>query len=193
MNEKSLHQESIFLEKMHLGEEGAFEEIYNHYADDLIDFAARRLESLSEAKDIVQDLFLDLWIKRETLMITFSLRAYLFSAVRFKVIDHIRKNIHREYYSNIVKDLYTRDDNSTFDNILYNDMSSYIDSEVKKLPRRIREIYQLSRYQHLSISEIASQMNVSEQTVKNQLTTALKRLRPVISKILIIIALLSIH
>lgn len=193
MNEKNLHSESQLLEKMHIGKENAFEEIYNHYAADLINFAAYRLESLSEAKDIVQDIFLDLWIKREALTITRSLRAYLFNAVRFKVIDHIRKNIHREYYSDIVKSLYATNDNSTFDNILYNDMNIYVESEIKKLPCRIREAYQLSRVQHLSISEIARQMNVSEQTVKNQITTAMKRLRPIISKILIIITLLFIH
>lgn len=166
---------------------GSFEQVYKAYAPELIGYAARRLESLSEAEDIVQDVFADLWHKKEELLITHSLRAYLYGAVRYKVIDHIRRHVQRSYYADMVRSLHTEEDNATFDHIVYKDLHGLIEAEIGKLPARTKEVFRMSRHGHLSVSEIADTLQVSDQTVKNQLTTALKRLRPSFSKFFFLI------
>lgn len=184
MELEALPTDEVLLTGLQENDEKAFERIYARYSPDLLDFAARRLESLTEAKDILQDVFIDLWAKRATLHIRLSLRSYLFSTVRYKMIDHIRKNIKRDYYAKMVKTIHNNMDNSTFDHILYNDLNTFAESEIDKLPRRVKEVFLLSRHQHLSIREIAHELQVSEQTVKNQLTTAMRKLRPALSKII---------
>lgn len=192
MDEEDLPTAEVLLTDLKNGGEQAFEQVYSQYSAELIAFAAKRVESLSEAKDILQDVFVDLWTRRNTLEITTSLRAYLYATMRYKVIDHIRRNVRREYYAQMVECLAARTDNSTLEQVLYEDMNALVESEIDKLPGRTREVFLLSRYQHLSIREIAEEMQVSEQTVKNQLTTALRRLRPALGGIITTLVLLFI-
>lgn len=192
MKNTELPPDEVLLQRFQQGDAHAFEQIYKLYVPGLIEFAARRLESLSESEDIIQDLFLDLWSKRGKVLINYSLKAYLFAAVRYKVVDHIRRNINRDYYQTLVRSLNTEADNATFNNILYKDMNGFLELEIEKLPCRMREVFILSRKRHLSISEIASTLKVSDQTVKNQLTTALKRLRPSFDKFMFLLLLLSL-
>jgi RNA polymerase sigma-70 factor (ECF subfamily) len=193
MDEGVLRNGELLLTELQTNGEAAFEKIYNLYSAELIAFAAKRLESLAEVKDILHDVFVDLWTRRETLRITTSLRAYLYSMVRYKVIDHVRKNVRREYYTQMVRSLESRTDNSTLEQILYEDMTAIVESEIDKLPEKTREVFLMSRYQHKTVREIAEQMQVSEQTVKNQLSTALRRLRPALGGIITTMIMLFIR
>ena len=192
MDDEDLPTGEVLLRGLQNNSEQAFERIYNQYSAELIAFAAKRLESLAEAKDILQDVFVDLWTRRSTLHIHTSLRAYLYTTMRYKVIDHIRRNVRGEYYARMVESIAIQSDNSTLEQILYEDMNALVESEIDKLPGRTREVFLLSRYQHLTIREIAEEMQVSEQTVKNQLTTALHRLRPALGGIITTLVLLFI-
>jgi RNA polymerase sigma-70 factor (ECF subfamily) len=183
MGTKKLQADSDLILQLQQGDRKAFERIYGRYAAELIDFAAGRAEYLEDARDMVQDIFISLWSNRETLQIT-SLPAYLYGAVRYKLIDHIRRNIRQERYSAHAQLLYPDTDNSTLDDILYEDMDHFVISEAEKLPPRMREVFLLSRKRRLNIKEISSEMQISEQTVKNQLYSALKALRPLKDKIL---------
>jgi RNA polymerase sigma-70 factor (ECF subfamily) len=183
MDEIDIQTDKKLLRRLRNGDEKAFEQIYQDYSSALIGFAGSRLETLAEAKDVVQDVFMSLWIKREVLQINVSLQSYLYTAIRYKVIDHIRKNVQRDYYAKAVSHLKPQSENTVYDDIFYKELNGLMDSEIGKLPLRTREVFLMSRKRHLSIAEIATQLNVSEQTVKNQLTTALKKLRPALSKL----------
>jgi RNA polymerase sigma-70 factor (family 1) len=159
------------------GDEVAFEEIYTRYAENLAGFAASKLFRLEDARDIIHDLFVKLWEDRLQLEIKVDLKSYLFVAVRYRVIDHIRKNITREDYSIMVQSLQTSFYPDAHQQLEARELQRTVDESLNELSPRVREIYQLSRDQHLSIPEIAARLNISEQTVKNQLTTALAVLR----------------
>lgn len=180
--EKPLIEEQL-LQRFRNGDQEAFAGIYTRYAADLIDFVSAKLASMEEARDLIHDLFVEFWEKREQLHIGSSLRSYLFAAARYRVIDHIRRNIRREYYTGITGQARAGGDNSTSNEILYKDLSEIMDAEIEKLPPRTREIFRLSRYQHLSVNEIARKLSLSDQTVKNQLTSALRKLRPGFEKL----------
>ena len=164
----------IFLKK---DDQRAFAEIYNRYAESLAGFAASKLYSLDDARDIIHDLFVKLWENRDQVYITSSLKSYLFSIVRHRIIDKIRKNITREEYASMVQSLIVPSHDSADKQVEAQELQQSIEKSLNQLPPRVREIYKLSRDEGLSNHEIAEKLNLSEQTVKNQLSAALKHLR----------------
>lgn len=165
------------------GDKLAFTEIYNRYSKQLTTFAAAesRLNDLDDAGDVLHDLFVWLWEDRAKLRITGNLKSYLFTATRNRVIDHIRKNNTRQKYEGLLEEL----SYSLEQHLEAKELGLVLEQSLTDLPRRTAEIYRLSRQEHLSIKEIADQLGLSEQTVKNQITTALKHLRQALITVLV--------
>lgn len=155
----------------------AFEEIYNRYWGKLYSSAYKRLKSQTVAEEIVQDVFTDIWERREDLTIKNDLAVYLFSAIKYRTINYIHKEIVKNKYASERFNILPQFDNSTEDKIIANDLNHHLEDEVQSLPMRCREVYELSRYSHQSNKEIAFQLGISEKTVENQITKALRRLR----------------
>ncbi|HWK07764.1 MAG TPA: RNA polymerase sigma-70 factor [Puia sp.] len=176
-NEKELFKEFLS------GGEEAFTDIYEGYAPSLINYAAARLTSLEEARDIIHDLFVHLWEERDNISITHSLRGFLFAAVRYRIIDHIRRNITRREYVDRLQALSVEMELSNEMELEAKDLNRTIEKAISELPPRVREIYRLSRQQHRTVAEIADELQLSPQTVKNQLTTALSLLRSFLQKL----------
>ena len=155
----------------------AFTEIYNRYAGSLTGFAASKLYNLDDARDILHDLFVKLWENREKVNIESNLQSYLFSIVRHRIIDKIRKNITREEYALITQSLKIVYPDTIEQGVEAKELQQAIEKSLDQLSPRVKEIYKLSREQGLSNHEIAEKLHLSEQTVKNQLSSALKHLR----------------
>ena len=155
----------------------AFNEIYERYWLKLYLSAFRRLRAKDDAKDLVQDLFFSLWMKRHSLAITNSLSSYLFTAVKYRVINHIESNVVRGAYLDSLKGNLVECDNSTDEAIIGRDLERFIDHGIDTLSPKMKEVFELSRRENLSVNEIADKLNLSEQTVKNQISKALKILR----------------
>jgi len=169
----------------------AFTEIYSRYAESLAGFAASKLYSLDDARDILHDIFVKLWENREELHITSNLQSYLFTVIRHRIIDKIRKNITREEYAAVRQSLSIIYQDSIEKGLEARELQQTIEKSLDQLPPRVKEIYKLSREQELSNREIAEKLNLSEQTVKNQLSAALKHLRKTLTVLLIFAALLA--
>ena len=171
-------------------DETAFAEIYRRYAKSLADFAASKLFNLEDAQDIIHDIFVKLWEDRERLQITSNLKSYLFTLTRHRIIDKIRRNITREEYAAMLQSLTNAYQPSIEQQIAVKELQQTIENSLNQLSPRVKEIYQLSREENLSIPEIAEKLQLSEQTVKNQLSTALSHLRKSVSAISVSILLL---
>jgi len=165
------------------GDQQAFAEIYRRYAESLAGFAAFKLFNLDDARDILQDLFVKLWENREQLYITSNLQSYLYAIIRHRVIDKIRKNITREEYASASQSLASFFQPAGDKQLEAKELQQTIQHSLDQLPARVKEIYKLSREEGLSNTEIAQKLNLSEQTVKNQLSTALKHLRKSLMRI----------
>lgn len=165
----------------------AFAEIYQRYARRLTDFAGSKLYSLNDASDLIQDLFTSLWEDRRKIPVNTSLQSYLFASVRYKVIDKIRKNVTREEYAIIVQSLATHTGHNPEKELEAKELKKIVDIAIAQLPPRTREIYKLSRDEHQTISEIAKQLSLSDQTVKNQLGAAMKSLREALEKLSVLL------
>lgn len=158
------------------GDAEAYAEIYNRYIRVLVRFAESKLYSLEDARDLIQDLFTGVWSGKENLEIQDSLKSYLFGIARFQIINKIRKNIVREDYADKLRALspaYV----SLEEELEFRELDSNIKAKLNELPQKTRDIFQKSREESRSIKEIAEELNLSEQTVKNQISMAIKHLR----------------
>jgi RNA polymerase sigma-70 factor (ECF subfamily) len=106
-----------------------------------------------------------------------NLKAYLFKLTRDRMVDEIRKNITRRAYAAMLDSLAVRYEATIEQKIAAKEIARTIETSLDELSPRVKEIYLLSREENLSITEIADKLQLSEQTVKNQLSTALKHLR----------------
>ncbi|CAM3741177.1 RNA polymerase sigma factor [Mucilaginibacter galii] len=163
------------------GDRMAFSEIYKRYAESLAGFAASKLYDLDDARDVLHDLFVKLWEDRFTLTVNDNLRSFLFAAIRYKIIDKIRRNVTRQEYDVLLQALAEPQANGVEQQLDAKELQQLVDQSLEQLPAKTKLIYQLSRNEYLSVTEIAQQLNLSEQTVKNQLSIALKHLRQAIA------------
>ena len=155
----------------------AFSEIYSRYAVLLGGFASSKLFDLEDSRDIIHDVFVKLWQERKQLKVDRDLKAYLFKLTRYRIVDKIRKNMTRQEYAAMVNSLAVSYGVTIEQEIAAKEMAQIIETSLNKLSPRVKEVYLLSREENLSVAEIADKLQVSEQTVKNQLSTALKHLR----------------
>jgi RNA polymerase sigma-70 factor (family 1) len=168
----------------------AFREIYVRHWKKLYGDAYKRLKNKELAEEIVQEVFSNLWIKRAQLQINTTLGGYLHSAVSHHIIDQYRKEIVRAKYKEAFKIVHSEVDNSTEDEIMLKELTLTIENEVSQLPDKCRSVYELSRKEHKSNKEIALQLSISEKTVENHLTNALRRLRHGLSHYLMVVVIL---
>ncbi|MRG46008.1 RNA polymerase sigma-70 factor [Chitinophaga sp. SYP-B3965] len=173
---------------------GAFNTIYDRYSRPLHLYILSKTDRGETSKDVLQDLFATLWEKRFTLDIQLSLRSYLYQSVRHKIIDLYRKDsTYRKYLQQLIEhfDAQPHNISETYD---YKAKASEVFEAINRLPARMKEIFMLSRFENLSIEQIASRLDLSQQTVKNQITKALKILRTHYTQtdLLVVAAILTI-
>ena len=147
------------IKELRNGSYQAFTQIYEAYADRLYSFVLKQLKNRSLTQDIVQDTFLRLWDNRSQLNSFGNLQAFIFTIAKHQVIDYFRKQVNE---------------------LQFEDFMEYCENQEKSkyfLSPRERVIYELSREKHIPVKQIAEQLELSEQTVKNYLTSALKILR----------------
>jgi RNA polymerase sigma-70 factor (family 1) len=172
---------------------GAFREIYTRYWKQLYADAYKRLKNKEMAEEIVQEVFTSLWHKRGALNITQTLGGYLFTSVSNLVIDQYRKDLVRARYKESFKLVYSETDNSTEDAILVKELEHTIEHEVNSLPDKCRSVFELSRVEHKTNKEIASELGISEKTVEHHITKALKHIRVGLGNYLSIIVMLLLR
>lgn len=173
------------------GDERAFTEIYERYHSLLYIYAHKKLHSKQEAQDIIQEVLTALWTKRFDFSMQISLPSYLFTAVRNKALDLFsHKKVEARYFASLQNFI---DDAGIHTDFLIreNDLKNLIEKEIQALPPRMREVFRLSRKNRLTHKEIASLMDISEQTVSTQIKKALRILRVRLGLIIYLIMVIS--
>jgi RNA polymerase sigma-70 factor (ECF subfamily) len=156
----------------------AFNELYSRYCKELYDAAYKRLLSRDDVQDIIQDIFISVWNNAENLDENISLRPYLFKSLKYKVIDSIYKNKSNSHISlTDISEIDFIKDSRNYDPLLAKELEAFLNNEIDNLPVKMKEVFLMSRKHYLPNDEIAKQLSISSQTVKNQISLALKRLR----------------
>lgn len=159
------------------GDRTAFAELYERYWETLFQTAYWHLYDKAAAKDIVQEVFVYCWQKREQIQINESVIAYFRTAVRFKVLNHLKSETAREKYQLLAGQTLPVISYNTNDHMAMTDLQASYRRELERLPDKMRDVFIDSRDLGLTIDEIAEKRAISPQTVKNQLSSALKKLR----------------
>ena len=154
----------------------AFAEIYKRYWEPLHRVACRKLGSSETAEEVVQDLFVTIWERRQTARID-KLDRYLFSALKFGIIDLIRTQAVHDRFVHFVETTSTNFDQRTEDTLALQDLTRSVERVLLSLPEKTQQVFRLSRFDCLTIPEIADQLKVSEKTVQYHLGNALRTLR----------------
>lgn len=154
----------------------AFEELYRRYWTFLVDTAYKRLQCRERAEDLVQDLFVSLYHKRQAVEIAVSLKAYLGTALKYKILNEFRSVHTRQAYqkSQFVKTIYQNDISGEIE---AKDLNRKVDQVLASLPRKCRAVFLLSRKGHRSNKDISQAMRISVSTVEKHIGKALKVLR----------------
>lgn len=162
---------------MKLGRTEAFDEIYFRYWERLYNYAFHNTQSRDVAMEMVHDIFVTLWTRRESLTLETSLSGYLFAAVRYQIVAWIRSSSRQANYLKDYTMFRVLEDNSSEEALDLQDLEHAIEKSLLQLPPRCQEIFRLSRKEYKTVREIAHELNISHRTVENQLTHALRHLR----------------
>jgi RNA polymerase sigma-70 factor (family 1) len=156
----------------------AYTEIYNRYFYLMYTHAYKKLRDEEQAKDVIQDLFANLWFKREFELKTNRLGGYLYTSVRNKVFDLFAREQVKEKYLDSMESYFALNKSISADyRIREKELKAYIEKEIQKLPPKMKLIFELSRKEQLSHQEIAERLETTRDNVSTQLTTALRRLK----------------
>jgi RNA polymerase sigma-70 factor (ECF subfamily) len=129
------------------------------------------------AEELVQELFITLWQNRESLQIQTSIDQYLYASVRNRCFNVVKRRAFlRKTHENLLRD-HSIEQDSLNEGINFKELESAVSSSINELPDRCRTIFHLSRNEGLSYKEIARKLEISEKTVENQISIALKKLR----------------
>jgi RNA polymerase sigma-70 factor (ECF subfamily) len=166
-------------------EDKHFSEIYLAYYSRLILFAKEYVVSIEDAENTVQDMFLFLWENREMLHTINNPDAYFFTLIKNRSIDFLRKKIHemdrnKKIQSSFESELKLKLDSlNMFDTCGLSDenIETILQEAIGSLPEKCREIFLLSRVDGLKYKEISEKLNISINTVENQMSIALRKLR----------------
>ncbi|QDW23975.1 RNA polymerase sigma factor [Pedobacter sp. KBS0701] len=155
----------------------AFTEIYQRNWHLLYLHAFKILGNEDEAKDLVQDTFFSIWEKAGQLEIKTNLKGYLFIAVRNRIFSLIRKKKANPDFVDILLAELNQLDNATVEHIDERELIRLIDLEIEQLPKKMKEVFNLSRKEFLTNKEIAMKLNMSEEAVKKQIHRSIKILK----------------
>lgn len=167
--------DAVLIQLLETGDENAFQEIYKRYWYKLYTVARRKVEAQEDAEEIVQDIFVDLWERRIRLNIN-ELDRYLFSAVKYKVLNYIKSRIVRQTYRDTVS-LKIDADSNTEEELALQDLRQAITNGIENLPPKTQEIFRLNRLEGLSVREISDLLHIPERTVEYHVTQSLRSMR----------------
>lgn len=171
-------------ERIKNGDRNAFDDLYKQHYFSVRSYARLLLDE-NEAEDVVQDVFFNLWLHRNTLDETLSLRGYLLRSVYNTALNILKRKGLLENYSNRYKQEieeigyqhYNPDTNDTLRNLCNQDLRVELNAAIESLPPRCKEVFSLSFLYDMSAKEISIKLGVSQSTVENHIYNALKILR----------------
>jgi len=169
--------EAILIQSLKKGSTKAFDRIYKIYSKRLYLYSLQFTKSQEESEEIVHDVFVRLWTNREKIRQEETLRSLLFIMTKNYLINAFRSKVNQPVYEEYINYKDKLAVNDTEDNLLYEEFHKKFVEALKSLPLTQQKVITLSKIKQLSNKEIAQQLSLSEQTVKNQLSVGLKALK----------------
>lgn len=178
-----------FAEAKKSNDELAFELLFRKYYRRLCGFANKFIADHAESEEIVQEVFLNIWKKKNQLNLENEIRPYLFKSVQnlcYNFLEH--KKVTDSYYA-VIEVVYKnqKEDYNAYETVLYTEFQTKVDEAIALLPDHCRAIFQMSRQDGLKYAEIAEKLGISVKTVETQMSRALSKLKEELSDYLAIL------
>lgn len=179
-----MNNTTSLVERVRKGDRIAFNELYRQYYPSLRSYAELFLDE-EESEDVVQDVFLNVWLRKEGLDDFQSLQGYLLRSVYNSSLNILKKkgrsNDYRSVYEQEIEEIgykyYDPDANDVIRKLYNQDLRAEINAAINSLPARCREVFTLSYLHDIPSKEISLQLGISLSTVDNHIYSALKLLR----------------
>ncbi len=187
-----IHQNSIKLGKkptdsMETLDKGTFEDLFRSYFAPLCSFAQKYVRDIDEAKDIVHNVFINLWNKRNEVDLNTSLKSYLFQGVYNRSLNYIRDHKKLVQFNTPQSEAELGKYIESRDHLESSEAEGRINRALDALPDKCREIFLMNRFDGLKYREIAEKLNISIKTVETQMSRALKTLREKLSDMILVL------
>lgn len=177
MNAYSTYSDQELATLLKEGDAFAYTEIFNRFQPLLFLHAIKKVHNEEEAKDMVQEIFTDLWLRHTDFNPARNLAAYLYTCVRNKFVNLLQHQHIRARYVDAFKDFMVSVAVPADEGMMEKQLANIIESEINALPGKMRQVFLLSRKEEKSYKEIALELNISEETVRKQIKNSLKILR----------------
>jgi len=153
------------------GSSECFSETYERYWEGMYRVANNILRDSALAEDVVQEVFVSLWTKKEQLAVH-NLKAYLYQSVRYSVFKVIRDGKANSHFYSRLQDITT--ELVVNEPWLFKEQEDFLNRMLTNMPEKSREVFQLSRQENMTYKQIAQRLNVSEKTVEKRMSCALR-------------------
>lgn len=170
------------LTRLRNGDQLAFAQIYNQYRSKMYAYAYNLCKSGETAEEIVQEVFIRVWQKKEQINAELNFNGYLKKITLNHVLNHLKKVAREKSLQEEIFSYIEAIRNTTEDNILEKELLKTYDEAIALLPPQKKIIYQLSRTEEMTHDQIAEKLNISKNTVKNHMVEATKFIRSYVSK-----------
>jgi len=177
MQDNVEQSDNVLIKMLKTGNSAAYTIIYDRYKLLLFNHAYKKLGDADAAQDVLQDVFLNLWNGKDQISDSENLGGYLYTSIRNKVFNLIAHAKVRNIYADSIHQFVQTEGIYADHLVREKQFSELIEREINALPERMKEIFLLSRMEHLKNKEIAIQLNISEHTVATQIKRALKALK----------------
>jgi RNA polymerase sigma-70 factor (ECF subfamily) len=171
-----LYQDEHLLPLIADNDEQAFHALYDKYWKKLLAHALIKIGAPEEAEEIVQTVFINLWRRRHTLQLRFTLATYLASMLKYEILAHLAKEKKEHALKQWLATSRTVEDHSTLEWLDYEQLREDIERTIAALPEKCRLVFRLSREEGLSGKQIATSLDISPKTVEAHINKALKTL-----------------
>ncbi len=176
MQEEDIHLDHQLMQRIKAGESLAYDTLFKKYYAYLCMVVFRMTQDKNEAEDVVQEVMLEIWRKRETIEIKNAVKPYLHRAVRNKTLNRIRDNKLQFEGEDQLVELPSLS-SSPIQQMQGEEMADLIKKTYENLPERCRIVFSLVKYEGLSYKETAEKLEISIKTVENQISKALRIFR----------------
>ncbi len=161
----------------------AFQLLYNRYWSKLFNLALLKIHNQDEVSDIIQNLFVAIWIKRKELNINNNVDLYLYRSLKNRIINfYKRKYLTDDKIDQLSKTMSGKTESEAENICAYKEIELVINREIASMPNKMKQVYLLSREERLSSKNIADMLSLSDQTVRNQISKAIKRIKLTLEK-----------
>jgi RNA polymerase sigma-70 factor (ECF subfamily) len=182
LNEIDNVDDNLLVTRIRKNDKDAFKLLYRRYSKKIYFFSLKYLSDRVEAEELVQTVFINVWLNRDSLDETISVKNYIYKAAVNYIYNYLKKKAIRSRFieSEIKKGEISSDD--TYEQVYFHDLERSINSIVETLPSQQQKIFLLNREEGLTQMEIAKKLELSVRTVENQMYRALKTIRTILKE-----------